>query len=440
MGFVKNILALITCGLSVLGSVAVETNYGACQTPNRTPGDCVVLQSCTVLYTLALKPNLKNDELIFLKRSKCGTIGKNPLVCCPKPTNIPQNPPSVKTSDETCETPNGIKGKCISISKCNTLLPLARNDRSKSENNFLTRSMCGKDSTQICCPDPQESDRGKLPLPPNCGHVPLTKRIFDQNLIDIGEFPWTALIIYSKGNGNTGLHCGGSLINERYVLTAAHCISERILPSSWHVTGVRLGEWNQETERDCQIDSRGNSLCADPHIDIDVEEQICSPLYNVRTQENDIALLRLREKVIFNDFLKPICLPVDRNLQLDNFENATMDIVGWGATETSNSSKIKLKALVKGQNLNMCKYKYHTYANIELGDTQMCAVGEKGEDTCRVVSGGPLMFPQRYNALESYFLVGVFSFGPNPCGQEGFPDVYTRVGYFLNWIQNTIRK
>ncbi|XP_067622036.1 serine protease easter-like [Eurosta solidaginis] len=443
MNFLEIRVALVVYILFFLGKVTGDTNSEACQTPDRTTGDCRSIQSCSTLYSLAIKPNLMEDEIQFLKNSQCGWDNKKPLVCCPRPVPRLRAQFSLEQLHDnpvnTCETPDGKQGKCISVQKCDSLLPLIKASISPTELNFLRRSKCGNGFAQVCCPNTSVNGGGEFPTPPHCGYVSLTKRIFGGTATDIDEFPWTALIKYFKGNNIVGYHCGGSLINERYVLTAAHCVSKRVLPENWALIGVRLGEWNQETEIDCQIDSRGNSLCAGPHVDVDVEEQICHPIYNVRTQSNDIALLRLKEKIVFNDFIQPICLPFVTYFQLDNFENATMDIAGWGATEASTSSKTKLKALVRVQNFDQCQSKYRSYARVTLSDNQICAGGEKSIDTCRGDSGGPLMFPQKYNGLDSYFLVGVVSFGPSPCGQVGFPGVYTRVASFLEWIQNTTR-
>ncbi|XP_036229846.1 serine protease easter isoform X2 [Bactrocera oleae] len=342
-------------------------------------------------------------------------------------------------SGDHCETPNGKNGHCKSIFECGSLLPLVKDNLSARERNFLAKSVCGQGNRQVCCPDPPTNTRGDLPLPPSCGNIPLKERIFGGSATDIDEFPWTALLIYAKGSGGEGLHCGASLINDRYVLTAGHCVSKRVLPAHWRLTGVRLGEWDLETQNDCKFDSKGNKLCSSPHINLNIEEEICHPLYDVRTQTYDIALLRLQERVNFNAFTSPICLPITTNSSASNYEGVTMDIAGWGATETSNSSQKKLKALVRGENLEKCKAKYRTYTRIELGNSQMCAGGEKSIDTCRGDSGGPLMFAQSVNGREAYFLVGVVSFGPSPCGQEGFPGVYTRVDAFISWIQNTIR-
>ncbi|XP_017465227.1 PREDICTED: uncharacterized protein LOC108358413 isoform X1 [Rhagoletis zephyria] len=139
----------LVVGIALLGEIcrSPETSYGTCETPGGTSGDCIVIQLCTILYNLAMKSDLKDDELIFLRNSQCGKIGKNPLVCCPKPVF---ESPTEKITDNACEAPNGIKGKCVSIRECNTLLPLIKDNLSASERNFLTRSMCGKGFAQIC--------------------------------------------------------------------------------------------------------------------------------------------------------------------------------------------------------------------------------------------------------------------------------------------------
>lgn len=61
----------------------------------------------------------------------------------------------------------------------------------------------------------------------------LTDRVIGGQPTKIDEFPWTALIEYEKPNGRFGFHCGGSVINERYILTAAHCITS--IPRGWKV-------------------------------------------------------------------------------------------------------------------------------------------------------------------------------------------------------------
>jgi secreted trypsin-like serine protease len=71
-----------------------------------------------------------------------------------------------------------------------------------------------------------------------------------------------------------------------------------------------------------------------------------------------------------------------------------------------------------------------------LGDTQLCAAGNSGEDACKGDSGGPLMdiaqLPTRRTT--QIFQVGIVSFGSIPCGAQTSPSVYTRVSAYLEWI------
>lgn len=95
-------------------------------------------------------------------------------------------------------------------------------------------------------------------------------------------------------------------------------------------TGVRLGEWDTETERDCD-----NGDCSDPVVDIVVEQLIPHEGYNTnsKTQENDIALLRLAQPVTFTDWIKPICLPTSSNLRSISYDGINLEVAGWGKTE-----------------------------------------------------------------------------------------------------------
>lgn len=84
-------------------------------------------------------------------------------------------------------------------------------------------------------------------------------------------------------------------------------------------------------------------------------------------------------------------------------------------------------------NHNRC-VKVYKSADIRLQDTQLCAGGKKGVDTCGGDSGGPLMREIEGN----YHLIGVVSFGAANCGTKGVPGVYTNVAMFVDWIQSKL--
>ncbi|XP_050675358.1 CLIP domain-containing serine protease HP8-like [Leptidea sinapis] len=329
---------------------------------------------------------------------------------------------------------------CISVMECGGLV----NDLMKRSNNVaeVARSMhCGwrrergsQPILEVCCPENFKFDKNKLALLPNetiCG-VQNSDRIFGGEITELDEHPWMALLQYSTPKG-LGFYCGGVLISSRYVLTAAHCVSEGSFPDNYRLRKVRLGEWNLKTDEDCVMDD-----CTDAPRDISIEKVIVHKGYATveSNQANDIALLRLKNEVHFTDFVRPICLPTTHDQLLETYENKELEVVGWGKTEKSSSnSDVKLKVQLPVVSESRCKSLYNQ-ASRQVTSKQLCAGGSNGKDSCRGDSGGPLMGK---NSDQHWVAVGVVSYGPTPCATEGWPGVYTKVNAYIPWILEQIQ-
>lgn len=94
---------------------------------------------------------------------------------------------------------------------------------------------------------------------------------------------------------------------------------------------MQTGEWDTTTDQDCE-----EEYCSDPVQDIPVVQRIPHENYqpNSKTQDNDIALLRLAFSARFSDFVRPICLPLESHLRNKNFDGVPLEVAGWGKTET----------------------------------------------------------------------------------------------------------
>ena len=244
-------------------------------------------------------------------------------------------------------------------------------------------------------------------FPETCGIAQHT-RIVGGIETDPKKWQWMAALMKNGGQR----FCGGSLITDRHVLTAAHCLP-KVTPRD---IKVRIGDY---------------SPSADPTtIDHKIAAFKIHPGYNDRTNQNDIAILVLDQKVTMtDDGLRPVCLPMEGR----DYKDAMGTVIGYGATAYGSPGSSKLREVtLPVWDLAKCQ---KAYGNKQISYTQMCAgYDEGGKDSCQGDSGGPFMI---MGPDKRWMLAGVVSWG-HKCGEPGYPGVYTRVTEFNNLIYGNI--
>lgn len=211
--------------------------------------------------------------------------------------------------------------------------------------------------------------------------------------------------------------CGGSIISDWFVLTAAHCIIDEL-------SKIRLGDLNLlETTDDQYADN------------FEISEKIVHPEYSRATHYNDIALIKLNNQVKFNINIRPVCLPVNRNL-IQNKLIAT----GWGRTGYfGKNSKKLLKVQLDYFTKEECGAVFKNQASLNQGilSTQLCYGSRTdSKDTCNGDSGGPLqLFHETLHCM--YTIFGITSLGLS-CGNQNVPALYTNVIPYVPWIESIV--
>ncbi|XP_045138298.1 trypsin alpha-3-like [Portunus trituberculatus] len=229
-------------------------------------------------------------------------------------------------------------------------------------------------------------------------------RIVGGQQTEVNEWPWMAALLYYNQQ-----FCGGSLINDRYVLTAAHCTVDF---RASEIT-VRLAEHNLAISSETSVVVRS------------VSQIINHPNYQSGSEKNDIALLKLSSPVTVSSTVLPVCMPPPR----PKYAGRTATVTGWGTTSSGGSSPNSLREVdVKVLRNSDCQSSYGTSSIIS---SMLCA-SAPGKDSCQGDSGGPLVFKDAGN---NYDQIGVVSWGYG-CAAPNYPGVYTRVNSYLTWIRD----
>ncbi|XP_030767622.1 phenoloxidase-activating factor 1-like [Sitophilus oryzae] len=337
-----------------------------------------------------------------------------------------------------CETPNLEITYCVEISKC----PVLQNVRkSKKYAAYIEASRCGpklenQNDFKVCCGRfnnfrnvSNSIDNSIFPKPCGVQKIIMRGRIYGGTTAALKEYPWMARILHKNSRGRKTYGCAGFLIHARIVVTAAHCIQTPTRKIRGEPYAVVLGEHDITTKIDC---TPRNITCADPLQQSRISNVIVHPKYdeNSTNHYNDIALIQVKKSFKFTDYVQPLCLHTSSDTTINKYY-----ISGWGKTATEEASSVKLKLDLPPVDKAVCYDKLLTL-NLEIDETQICAGGEDGKDSCTGDSGGPLMIRDNDSI---HYAAGIVSYGIG-CGLKNWPGIYTNVTSFVGWIKTEMLK
>ncbi|GBP60551.1 Clotting factor B [Eumeta japonica] len=232
-----------------------------------------------------------------------------------------------------------------------------------------------------------------------------------------GAIPHMVLLVHGDFMETYQWHCGGTIISEKFVLTAAQCTIKD------EVIYVRTATVKK-------------SDALDPKRLYKVARIVRHPDYNEVEDYNDIALLETQTEMLLDRLAMPACLPVGDSYNDSSAVALGFGTVGFGGKFSDSLSKVVLTKFSSEE----CAKHYKPASDLPYGikgNIHLC-YGDKivSRDTCTGDAGGPLHIDNK-DVHCMFRVIGIISFGI-ACGIIGVPGVYTRVAAYTPWIESIV--
>lgn len=264
----------------------------------------------------------------------------------------------------------------------------------------------------------------------DCGLEGIRSRIYNGKVTQTHKFPWIAHIRFTRPKSTSYSQCGGTLVDNQHIVTAAHCLFDS------------NGNLNQPANVQVYLGILDKNR--DYKTALGVEEYIYDVRYaSSSPMDYDIAILRLKEPVQFSETVYPICIPSS-----DDQIYRRLTVAGWGNVDSSGTGSAVLREVdvdfIQKSTCNEMKYNYvikknnlpsYFRFNVQpVHENHICALNTlTGGDACSGDSGGPLMFKDPQNGR--WYLIGVVSGAWDLCGVDlGVPGLYTSISPYRSTI------
>uniref|UniRef100_A0A182R090 Peptidase S1 domain-containing protein n=1 Tax=Anopheles farauti TaxID=69004 RepID=A0A182R090_9DIPT len=259
----------------------------------------------------------------------------------------------------------------------------------------------------------------------HCGQRLVTHKnlIFGGQNAAPGKWPWHATVTHRTGS-TFNVVCGGSVIDDDTILTAAHCLYSVHGLIAKHRVLLHVGR-NQLSVNDAQT----RSYLPDDYF--------IHPGYKQHHLKNDIALIKLANRIELSDYIQPVCVwPASDNQ--DEVVGKLGTVIGFGLTERDAMSDVLLEAETPVVDLWDCLESNRDAFGQQLSRTMLCAGGRDSVGPCNGDSGGGLFFEYP----SGWYIRGIVSFAPNTKGEATCDPtqytVYTDVAKYYGWIRDTL--